>query len=285
MIVNADDFGLSPEVNVGIVDAHRRGILTSATILANAPQFDEAVRLGKCSPTLGVGLHLNIVRGIPLTPPGEIPLLTDSAGRLRRFRLRRMSPEFLRQAGLEYRAQLRKIHDAGLRPTHIDFEKHHAWQGPLYRLACGLAAEFSVRAVRNLSEPVAWTVRVLGWPGCKAAAMAAFLRSGFQLGGGVRRTGLVSPDRLLGQCHIGGMTEGVWIKLLRSLPPGTSEVMTHPGLAGAGGAPAAMGDSWLENRRAAEQAALCSASVRNALAEAGIELMHYGNLYDAGTGK
>lgn len=277
LIVNADDFGLSPGVNAGIVDAHRRGILTSATLLANAPCFDEAVRLAKETPSLGVGLHLNIVRGMPLTPPGEIPLLVDAHGCFRRFRIRRMNRGFLRQAGLEYRAQLRKIFEAGLRPTHIDFEKHHAWQGRLYRLACELAAECGVRAVRNLSEPVAWTVRALGWPGLSAVAMAAFLRSGFQLSA-AGCAGLARPDCFLGQCHIGAMTEEVWLKLLPSLPSGVIEVMTHPGLPGDVSSADGMGYSWLEKRREAEHAALCFASVRKALDGSGAELIHFGDL-------
>ena len=59
-IINADDFGLSPGVNEGIIKAHQDGILTSATILANMPAFEDAVQLAKSYPSLGVGLHLNI---------------------------------------------------------------------------------------------------------------------------------------------------------------------------------------------------------------------------------
>ncbi len=273
LIVNADDFGLSSAVNNGIIAAHRRGILTSATLLANAPAFAEAVALAKETPTLGVGAHLNLVRGKPLSPPERIPLLVDGDGALRRFRVGRLTPAFLVQAEQEYRAQLQRIADAGIRPTHIDFEKHHAWQAPLYRLAVRLAGEFGIRAVRTLREPVAWSVRTLGWPGLSHLAMATFLRVGFDCGGGGRGV-VTTPDRFLGQCHIGRMDEAVWLRLAEALPPGTSEVMTHPGEEGE----EAMGASWLGSSRAVELAALLSPRVADALRRNGVELVSFAAL-------
>lgn len=273
LIVNADDFGLSPAVNAGILAAHTGGILTSATLLANAPAFDKAVAIAKRTPSLGVGVHLNLVRGKPLSPPGEVPALVGPDGGLRRFRLRRLTAAFLRAAAAEYRRQVQRVVDAGITPTHIDFEKHHAWQAPLYRTACRVAAEFGIPAVRTFREPVAWSVRRLGWPGWKRAGMAAFLRAGFQLGGGGGL--LAAPDRLLGQTHIGAMDEAAWLKLLRFLPDGTTEVMTHPGEAEAGG-DAAIGTSWLGEGRVIELAALCSPQVKEAVARQGIELATFG---------
>lgn len=273
LIVNADDFGLSPAVNSGILAAHTEGILTSATLLANAPAFDEAVAIAKKTPSLGVGVHLNLVRGKPLSPVGEVPALVSADGVLRRFRLRRLTPGFLRAAAAEYRRQVEKVVAAGIRPTHIDFEKHHAWQAPLYRVACQVAAEQGIPAVRTFREPVAWSVRRLGWPGWKRAGMAAFLRSGFQLGGGAGL--LAAPDRLLGQTHIGAMNEAAWLKLLQFLPEGTTEVMTHPGEAEAG-EDSAMGASWLGEGRVVELAALCSPRVKEAVTRGGIELATFG---------
>ncbi|MCD8141340.1 MAG: ChbG/HpnK family deacetylase [Planctomycetaceae bacterium] len=272
IIVNADDFGLSPAVNRGILAAHRRGILTSATLLANAPAFDQAVDLARAASSLGVGAHLNLVRGKPLSPPESIPLLVDGDGMLRRFRVGRLTAAFLDQAEREYRAQLNRIVKSGITPTHIDFEKHHAWQGPFYRLAVRLAGEFGIHAVRSLREPVAWSVRTLGWPGFSHLAMATFLRVGFDCGGG---RGLArTPDRFLGQCHIGRMDETTWLRLAERLPPGTSEVMTHPGEEGE----EAMGGSWLGSSRAVELAALLSPRVAEALRRNGVELITFAAL-------
>lgn len=277
LIVNADDFGLSPGVNAGVAAAHTGGILTSATLLANAPGFDEAVAIARAHPRLGVGVHLNLVRGRPLSPAGEVALLVDGDGVFRRFRTRRMTAAFLAQAEAEYRRQLERVLDAGIGPTHIDFEKHHAWQGPLYRLACRLAGERGIAAARNLAEPVAWSLRRLGWPGAARAAMAAVLRAGFDLGGG-RRCVLTRPDRMLGQTHIGGMDQTVWLRLLAAVPAGVSEVMTHPGTAEAVETPGDMGGSWLKAARGVELAALTSARVMEAARRSGIEFIHFGDL-------
>lgn len=274
LIVNADDFGLSEGVNAGIVRAHREGILTSATILANAPAFGDAVRRAGENPRLGVGLHLNIVRGRPLSPPEEAPLLLDARGNFRPFRVRKMTPRFLAQAEREYRAQFAKAQSAGVRLTHVDFEKHHAWQSPLYALAARLAAEHNVPGIRSLREPVWFSLRTAGWPGLRNVCMSAALRTGFRFGGERVKTTLFSPDCFFGQLHIGKMTEQSLLRLLANLPPGVSELMTHPG------EPAAdeetnMGKSWITSRRAAELSALISPAVREAVKARGIELRGY----------
>ena len=279
LIVNADDFGLSPGVNSGIVAAYQKGILTSTTLLANAPFFTEAAALATANPGLGVGLHLNLVRGRPLSSPSAIPRLVDGRGVFRPFRLRLFPRGFLQDAETEYRRQFEAALSAGVVPSHIDFEKHHAWQSPLYNLACRLAREYGVPAVRNLSEPVAWSVRCLGWPGIGRAGMAALLRSGIALSR-LRTEGLHRPERMLGQTHIGGMTETVWLRLVASLPPGTSEVMTHPGVPDDPDDPRLqeMGNSWLGDSRRVELTALLSPRVRAELERAGIQLICFRDL-------
>ena len=279
IIVNADDFGFSSGVNAGVVLAHRRGIVTSASLMANAPGFAEAVVLAAENPTLGVGVHLNLVRGNSLSPPVEIPLLAGADGRFRPFRWRRTPSAFLGQAKGEYRRQIEKILAAGIRPTHVDFEKHHAWQAPLYRLAACLAREYGIRAIRNLREPPIWSIRRLGWPGWRPLSLSLSLRAGLALFGS-GPTGLASPNRLLGQWRIGDMDEAAWIRLARHVPPGISEVMTHPGLAdvpGAGG----MGRTRLTAGRERELKALLSPLVRHSLEEAGVERITFAGIAGA----
>lgn len=227
------------------------------------------------TPTLGVGLHLNIVRGTPLSAPDKVPLLTGADGRFRSFRLARLSPAFLTQAEREYRRQFEKFLAAGPRPTHIDFEKHHAWQAPLYSLACRLAAEYGVTAVRNLREPVAWAIRAMGWPGAGKAAMAAMLRCGISLGL-AKPAGIARPARLLGQAHIGAMDESAWLKLLEKLPSGISEVMTHPGeREGSTSDNGPMGASWMDDARERELTALVSPRVGEAVRRRSIRLLAF----------
>ncbi|MCC8189802.1 MAG: ChbG/HpnK family deacetylase [Planctomycetes bacterium] len=277
LIVNADDFGLSASVNAGIIRAHDDGILTSTTLLANGPAFQEAVALAAARPHLGVGIHLNLVRGLPLSSPAAIPALVNAAGRLRPFRLRRLTPAVLDQAEREYRRQFEAVLATGLRPTHVDFEKHHAWQGPLYALASRLAREYGVRAMRSLREPVWFALTCVGWPGLRGTVMAAALRCGVSLGGD-DASGLARPDRLLGQTHIGRMTEAVWLALAAVVPPGTTEVMTHPGCSDHGTGESVMGGSWLGQARERELAALLSPSIRQALTDRNVSLIHFGHL-------
>src|SRR5256712_3264171 len=81
LIVNADDFGLTEQVSRGILDAHREGIVTSTTLMANGGAFDAAVTLARRSPPLSVGVHLHLTQGAPLSPPSKIPTLVDGRGR------------------------------------------------------------------------------------------------------------------------------------------------------------------------------------------------------------
>src|SRR5215467_5847969 len=82
VILNADDFGLTRGINEGIIRAHRDGILTSATLMANGPAFDDAVKLAKSNPKLGIGCHLVLSGGSAVAPREKIPSLADADGSL-----------------------------------------------------------------------------------------------------------------------------------------------------------------------------------------------------------
>jgi len=84
LVVNADDLGLTIGVNDGIFDAHEHGILTSASLLANAPATADAARLARSHPTLGVSVHLSLVEGDPVLPPDHVPTLVEDDERFRR---------------------------------------------------------------------------------------------------------------------------------------------------------------------------------------------------------
>jgi predicted glycoside hydrolase/deacetylase ChbG (UPF0249 family) len=192
-----------------------------------------------------------------------------------------MTPVFLAQAEREYRAQFEKMRATGRTPTRVDFEKHHAWQRPLYALAARLAEEYGARGIRNLAEPVWLSLREMGLPAKKRARsvwMSCVLRTGFALGGGRVRTPLFRPDYFFGQLHIGEITESVLLRLLAALPAGTSELMTHPGLPdaeaaeGEENAESGMSASWITAHREAELRALTSPAVRRAVESSGVEL-------------
>ena len=163
LLVNADDFGLTPGVNRSIVELHAAHALSSATLMATGPFFDDAVRLAHDHPTLEVGCHVLLVDGTPALDPRTIPTLCPN-GRTLRPTLTHFVRDLLtyriraQEITLEAIAQIRRLQDAGLRVSHIDTHKHtHLFSGVLRPLlkaahACG------VPAIRNPFEP-AWSLR------------------------------------------------------------------------------------------------------------------------------
>ena len=193
LIINADDFGLTAGVNRAIVEAHERGVVSSATLMANGQAFDEAVKLAGSRPRLGVGCHIVLVDGTPLVRDAATRTLLDggSAG-APRFRegiarfaalalLGRLAPD---EIEAEATAQIRKLQSAGIAVTHLDSHKHtHMFPQvfrPLLRAAkaCGVTAIRNpferIRAAEVASRPALWqrwaeeiikssTRRKLGW--------------------------------------------------------------------------------------------------------------------------
>lgn len=151
LVVNADDLGISAGVNRGIVASHACGLVTSASLIANLPAFDDAVRrIGVC-PRLGVGVHLNLTCGRPLLDSGKSSL-TDRDGNFHppRRLLARLSIGAVRRAEVEdeLAAQLRRVLEAGIRVTHLDTH-HNVHLHPLVaRCVCALAQRAEIGWVR-----------------------------------------------------------------------------------------------------------------------------------------
>lgn len=123
IIINADDFGYSTAVNLGIIEAYKKGVLTSATLMANMPGCDEAIELAKNNPGLGVGGHLVLTCGAPLTPNSS---LTDANGNffsLKDYAIFRsqMDEEAI---FLEWCNQIDTLISKGLTLTHLDSHHH-----------------------------------------------------------------------------------------------------------------------------------------------------------------
>jgi len=157
LILNADDFGMTPGINEGIIRAHREGILTSATLMATGVAFDDAAAKAKATPTLGVGCHLVLTGGIAVTPRGKIPSLADESGRLPASLLAlfaKLGSGAIRtvEIEMELRAQIEKVRNAGIDPTHVDTHKHtHAHPRVMYALG-RVTRELKIRCVRKPVE-------------------------------------------------------------------------------------------------------------------------------------
>jgi predicted glycoside hydrolase/deacetylase ChbG (UPF0249 family) len=262
LIVNADDFGFTPDVNEGIVEAHRNGILTAATLMANGAAFEHAVALAHCTPTLDVGCHLVIVQGASvLNParllPGTVPELLQALmlGRLNIYD--------------ELAAQVKKIVGAGIRPSHLDTHKHTHLLPPVLRAVARIAREFGIP----------WVRRPFDFPGAPGAGWKArAVSKGMHLAEpGFRRTlrGLRTTDHFAGFQITGRLDTESLIATLESLPEGLTELMCHPGHLGPDLAGAV---TRLKESRAIELKALTSPDVRRVIESRGIQLVSFRDL-------
>lgn len=289
LIVNGDDFGLTPGVNRGIGQACREGILTSATLMANGAAFQDAVKVAAENPGLGVGCHLVLVGGRITGNADEAGRLAGEDGKLPATVGTLMGKVTLgevseRNIAAELRAQIGKIQGAcrlaGIEPTHCDTHKHTHCHPVVMRAMAQAMADMGMRKWRNPYECAANVIEVSGSSrkirvmGQMAGALAAHLtRPLFE--GLSRRMGLQAPDRFYGFAATGNLDAGGVRELLEILPDGVSELMCHPGendedLRATG--------TRLREQRAGELAALMADGLRDVAAGTGIELISYAQL-------
>ncbi len=279
IIINADDFGLCACVNEGIVLAHREGALSSATIMVNMPGFEQAVALSRENPRLGVGVHLNLVRGLPLSPAAKVPSLLGPDGRflgsparlMRKMAAGKASPA---EVETELRAQIEKALAAGLKPSHVDSEKHMHAYPPVFRIAARLAGEYGIGGIRLIRER-----RLSRHPAQSAKALLLSLWSARSLAA-VRAAGLVTTDRFYGICNSGRMTAVALRRLIGRAGEGSAEIMIHPGRVRPElfALEALTGPYFINRFREGELRAVTDPSVRAALHSGGAELTTYHGL-------
>lgn len=281
LLINADDFGWAPAITDGILDAHQRGVLPSTTWIAGADAADDAVE--RTPGTLEVGLHLALTGVRPLSDPAPLRSLLDADGLLPRtaapvLRWLATTPGARRAVAREWRAQYARFLDRwGRPPTHADSHQHVALAPPLHGLFVRLAAEHGVRSARAPVEVrgVADMVQTAGTR--QRLEVAVFSALGGQMRRRARAAGLAVADHFAGFRQSGRMTESDLLALIARLPPGTTELMVHPGDADEPGRPGASGGY----RRAAERDALVSPAVREALVRERVVLVRFDNLATA----
>ncbi len=247
LIVNADDFGLTAGVSRGILDAHRRGIVSSTTALVNLPPAPDLDAEAASLAGLGLGLHVNLSWGAPLSPAAAVPSLVDETGGFWRDLARleaRAEPDHARR---ELEAQLAAFtRRFGRAPTHLD-SHHHVHR--LTRLA-EIVLDIAVAARLPLRSQDA----------------------GFREG--LRRRGARTSDHFLGADSV----EPYWtterlLDALAGLPVGVTELMCHPGHYDE-----ALAYSRYGKQRETELAALCEPEARSTVDRLGIRLGHFGML-------
>jgi hopanoid biosynthesis associated protein HpnK len=237
LVVNGDDFGLTPGVNAGILAAHERGILTSASLFPNASATADAIAIARRTPSLGVGCHLTLVDGSPTLPAPEVRTLAPG-GRFRPTWAAFIADAVLLRIDLgeierELTAQICRLAGAGLQLTHLDSHKHVHAHPRVFEVVVRLARRFGIDTVRVPYERPAlaalWRYRHLPRARRQALenlALAPFAASARE---SLRRSGLPPAPHFVGRALTGAFTPAAFQMLLRTLPPGTSELMMHPG--------------------------------------------------------
>lgn len=277
LIVNADDYGRSPGVSRGILEAHRRGIVTSTTVMINQPsvreQFDEAL----ACPNLGVGLHLVFSAWRPILPPEQVQSLVDGDGFfLGQHDLWAQAEEVSpRELYAEFKAQVELFAEwAGALPDHLDCHQFVHLYPPFFQAYADLAEQYHLplrvpfppeadfqRAVSTLPYLEEFPLdHVRGMVATNSALLAA--RS------------LRYPDHFIGTFFgMEALTVENLSHLLQTLPDGVSELMCHPGYDGPG-----LAKSTYRRERPVELELLTHPAVQECVAEADVELVNFGAL-------
>lgn len=234
LVITADDFGLATEVNEAVEFAHRKGVLTAASLMVTGAGAARAVALAKRLPRLRVGLHLTFLEDKPAAPPQEIPDLVDSRGRLRddKFRLAfalAMRASVRSQLRREIAAQFSAFRRTGLPLDHVNAHGHFHVHPMLAGEVVAACLDYAAVALRVPREPASIVARIEGAasPQAHIAAWTGLLRSR------ARRARLLTPDTVFGLRWSGQMTTRRIAGLLEQLPEGLTEIYTHPATADA----------------------------------------------------
>lgn len=258
LVVNADDFGFTRDVNQGIIEAHRNGILTATTLMSSGRAFDDAVRLAKENSTLDIGVHLVLVGEPPF--PATVAQLTRAV-MLKKIRIYE-----------ELSAQVRKVLDAGLMPSHLDTHKHTHLLPPVLDAVARISEEFKIPWVRRPFDfPI--TPRGVSWKKRAVSRALGAVRGRFER---VLAThGCRSTDHFAGFQITGKFDASDLAALIRSLPEGSTEFMCHPGICAS---ELRAARTRLKESRERELRALTAPQVRDALRESGVELATFNSL-------
>lgn len=291
LIVNADDLGWTEGVNRGIAEAHRKGLVTSTSLLANGRAFASALEVACANPALGVGVHLNLSDGPPTAKLGQVQGLINEAGLLEdgpeNLLLRIASRTLpLDEVEWEWDAQIQKVRDAGIQPTHVDGHKHVQMLPGLFEIALRLAKKHGIRAIRvsheesklrtALASGAGQKTRVVLKQGVQARGLKLLARDARDL---ADHAGLATTDYFCGIAQTGMLTREGVERLLKFLPEGTTELMCHPGYADE--ELRQTGTRLLESRQT-ELQIMTDAGIRKLVASRGIRLISYKLMGDVG---
>jgi len=236
IILNADDFGLTRGINRAIAELHAAGALTSATLMANGAAFDDAVAVARANPRLGVGCHIVLVDGTPVSPPEMIPSLLGADGNNFRPNVTdfffsvlcgKVNADEIRREAL---AQIHKLQGAGIHVTHIDTHKHTHVLPQVARPVLAAAESAGIRAIRNPFEE-RWSLALSNGPLLTRLKLRLLhpLRPRFLALPQIRERRILTTDGTIGISVTGSLEATTLHTFIDALPDGLWELVCHPG--------------------------------------------------------
>jgi len=234
IIITGDDFGLALPVNEAIVEAHRTGILTTASLMVGADCCRDAVDRARQNPSLKVGLHLTLVEGRPVLPASRVPDLVDSGGAFSTHLARAgfrffFLPGIRKQLEEEIRAQFEAFHKTGLALDHVNAHNHMHLHPTLLGLTLKVGKDYGLKAVRVPDEPplLSWKAsgRSLGARMTSCVFLSPWMALMKRM---LRRANIRYNDFLFGMSDGGSMTTELMLRLAGNLPEGVTEFCFHP---------------------------------------------------------
>ncbi len=271
LIVTADELGISSKRNQGIVDAHAKGIVTSAGMLAYGPAFREAVKIAKALRSLDVGLHLNLSEGEPLVLGHKTLVGKDGAFWGRQEARRRIKEKLvdLREVEREADAQFDTLKSAGVKISHLSSVDHVHIRGDLAKPLAGIAKKYGVRCFRCPADRIRPPSLILSED--RAAAVQEYHQSALSSISVYAAQRMRSTEFFGGAAVSGSLTPDLLLETLENLPVGLSELMVHPGLRAAE-------QGFDGPDREVELQALTDPRVKPLLKKLDIVLTHFGKL-------
>lgn len=287
LIVNADDLGIHPDINAGILSAYRGGILTSCTMLMTTPYLERTVTEFVRPAALPIGIHLSLTLGKAVAKISEVPDLVDAEGNLRLSAGRLLLASFtgpagqrlLRQCSREFAAQLGRALDCGVRPTHADAHQHVHMNPPIFAVIEELLPRFGINRLRFSRErfwPFVFGVDFLSI--CRRLNPAKWALIRWRCDQIKPR--LVTNDELFGILYSGAVSKSALLRVIGSIKPDRSvEICIHPGFAAPFGTKSydrSCYNAFISSiARKNEHDILVDAEVREAVRRRGLQLRSY----------
>jgi predicted glycoside hydrolase/deacetylase ChbG (UPF0249 family) len=271
LVVNADDFGMSPAVSGGILRAHRDGIVTSTSVLGNCDNLDGVSSLLAEVPALGVGVHLTLLGGRPVAGAAAVPTLVGPDGNFF-ARVQELFTPLVRgriaavDIEREFDAQVGRARDAGLTIDHLDTHRHFGFFPVVGQAMEAVARRHAIPGIRSAVERP-----TLSWMTDPRRGLEAGVLTGLAWLTRRRLGALRHGPQSWGYVESGRLDEIRILEIIGRLGPGPHELICHPGTEDDPRDP--------RHQRVQELEALTSPKVRRALERRGVTLCRWGDLF------